>query len=222
MKRTWFKWIVISLGFTMLVTSSETYSTWRYAQEKVESITGSPTKILNVFEYAPEEVLPDDVMGENHVVLVTALVGEENGLNDPDSYLNEQIETRQNPSIPILFTSRDTLGSMGKLQESELEKLFSLESKNLSFLIQFISDTIYYIFTTEVDLGEDGAPNYAIGTVISPIYRTIVEKIDGTWVTQTSAKGYALSAYYEQSDNILNLQIPSFDPDTWAAGTPSA
>ena len=224
MKRTWFKWIVFSLGFIMLITSSRAYSTWRYAQEKVESITGSPATILNVFEYPPEEVLPDDVMGENHVVLLQDLVGDEKGLNKPDSYLNKQIKTRQNGVLGgLIKPKRDTLGSMGVDQGSELEKLFSLESENLSFLIQFINGDTYYIFTTEVDLGENGAPNYAIGTVVSPIYRTIVEKINGTWVTQTSAKGYALSAYYEESRHEANqTKIPSFDPDTWAAGMPSA
>ena len=221
MKRTWFKWIVFSLGFIMLITSSRAYSTWRYAQEKVESITGSPATILNVFEYPPEEVLPDDVMGENHVVLVSDLVGNEKGLNNPDSYLNEQIASRQKGGL--FKPKRDTLGSMGVDQGSELEKLFSLESENLSFLIQFINGDTYYIFTTEVDLGENGAPNYAIGTVVSPIYRTIVEKnSDGVWETKTSAIGYALSAYYEESNILGNItKIPSFDPDTWATGTPS-
>ena len=221
MKRALYKWILLLLGFSMLVTSYSVYSSWLYAQGKVAYVIGTPSKTLNVFEYAPEEVLPDDVMGENHVVLLQDLVGDEKGLNKPDSYLNKQIKTRQNGGF--FKPKRDTLGSMGADQSDELENLFTLESKNLSFLIKFVSDTTYYIFTTDVELGENGNPNYKIGEeYISPIYRTIVEKINGTWVTQTSAKGYALSAYYEESRLEANkTKIPSFDPDTWAAGMPS-
>ena len=219
MKRALYKWILLLLGFSTLFTSYSVHSSWRYAQEKVAHVTSIPSKILNTFEYAPEQVLPDDEIGKNHVVLIENLVSDRNGLNDPDSYLNEQIKKRQNGSL--FKPKRDTLGSMGVDQGSELEKLFSLESENLSFLILFVSDTIYYIFTTEVELGENGKPTYTIGSPIDPIYRTIVEKINDTWVTQTSAKGYALSAYYEESNLLGNVtKIPSFDPDTWAAGTP--
>ncbi|MBO5240825.1 MAG: hypothetical protein J6B56_05360 [Clostridia bacterium] len=183
-------------------------------------ITSALSASLQVFEYAPEEVLPDDEEGKNHVALVESLVEGENGLNNPDSYLNEQIKSRQNGGF--FKPKRDTLGSMGVDQGDELEKLFSLDSKNLSFLIQFINDNMYYIFTTEVDLGTNGNPNYTIGEeYISPVYRTVVERIDGIWVSQTSAKGYALSAYYEESNVLGNVtKIPSFAPDTWTAGTP--
>lgn len=220
MKRALYKWILLLLGFSTLFTSYSVHSSWRYAKEKVAHVTSIPSKILNTFEYAPEQVLPDDEIGKNHVVLIENLVSDKNGLNDPDSYLNEQIKKRQNGGF--FKPKRDTLGSMGADQSDKLENLFTLESKNLSFLIKFVSDTTYYIFTTEVELGENGNPNYKIEEeYISPIYRTIVEKINDTWVTQTSAKGYALSAYYEESNLLGNVtEIPSFDPDTWAAGTP--
>ena len=222
MKRTLFKWIILSLGAVMLITSHKVYSTWRYAQETVGEINENPTMILKPFEYTPEEVLPEDDEGKNQVVLVENLVKGENGLNNPNSYLNKQIESRKNGAIFNIKPKRDTLGSMGVDQGEELEKLFSLASENLSFLIQFIDDDTYYIFTTDVELGENGSPNYKIGEeYISPIYRTIVEKnVNGTWEAQTSAKGYALSAYYEESrHNAHYSSIPSFDPDTWTAGT---
>lgn len=219
MKRSLFKWIILSLGAVMLITSHRVYSTWRYAQETVGEINENPTMILKPFEYTPEEVLPEDGEGKNQVVLVENLVKGENGLNNPDSYLNKQIETRKKGGL--FKPKRDTLGSMGVDQGEELEKLFSLASENLSFLIQFIDDNTYYIFTTDVELGENGSPNYKIGEeYISPIYRTIVEKVNGTWEAQTSAKGYALSAYYEESNILGNVTfIPSFAPDTWTAGT---
>lgn len=220
MKCALLKCFLLSIGFVTLILSNQVYSTWCYAQQKVGDITSALSASLQVFEYAPEEVLPDDEEGKNHVALVESLVEGENGLNNPDSYLNEQIKSRQNGGF--FKPKRDTLGSMGVDQGDELEKLFSLDSKNLSFLIQFINDNMYYIFTTEVDLGTNGNPNYTIGEeYISPVYRTVVERIDGIWVSQTSAKGYALSAYYEESNVLGNVtKIPSFAPDTWTAGTP--
>lgn len=215
MKRTLLKWILLSLGTIMLITTNNAYSTWRYAQQAIAEISQTFSKNLKPFEYAPEEVLPEEEEGKNQVVLVQNLVEGENGLNKPGSYLNQQITLRKR------LYRKDTLGSMGVDQKTELEKLFSLESQNLSFLIQFVDDDTYYIFTTEVDLGENGSPNYAIETYIAPIYRTIVKKINGKWEAQTSAKGYAESAYYDESNLWGNhvTKIPSFDPDTWQAGT---
>lgn len=218
MKRIAIKWVMLTFCFIMFVTSSKAYSTWQYAQEKLKDITQMANTTLKVFEYEPEEVLPDDEIGKNHVALVEDLIGDNNGngLNNPNSYLNQQIKKRQN----IWYRDLDTLGSMGVDQQDELEKIFTLDSKNLSFLIQFVNDTTYYIFTTEVEFGENGAPNYKIGEeYISPIYRTLVKNINGIWEAQTSAKGYALSAYYEESNLFGNVtKIPSFDADTWQAG----
>ena len=221
MKHTLMKWVISALGIIFVITSSQVYSSWQYAEADIKGISKSPTKVLHTFEYPPEEVLPEEDLGKNQVVLVESLVGFDNGLNDPDSYLNEQISARKNASF-FKGGPKDTVGSMGVDQTEEFENLFSLESENLSFLIQFIDDETYYLFTTDVDLGENGNPNYAIGTAISPIYRTVLKNINGTWETQTSAKGYALSAYYEESNLFGNVtNIPSFDPDTWVAGTPS-
>ena len=220
MKRTFLKCSLISLLFIIIIISSSVYSTWCYANDNVANTTGLVGVTLQVFEYAPEEVLPEYDDGKNHVELVNNLVEGENGLNNPNSYLNAQIKNRQNGGL--FKPKRDTLGSMGVDQGDELEKLFSLASQNLSFLIQFIDDSTYYIFTTEVDLGENGKPNYKIGEeYIAPIYRTIVEKINGVWTSQTSAKGYALSAYYEESNIFVNVtKIPSFAPNTWTIGVP--
>lgn len=218
MKRTLLKWILLSLGTIMLITTNSAYPTWRYAQQAIAEISQTFSKKIKPFEYVPEEVLPEEGEGNNHLVLIQNLLGEKNGLNNPNSYLNKQITARKNGSL--IKPKRDTLGSMGVDQKKELEKLFSLESQNLSFLIQFVDDDTYYIFTTEVDLGENGSPNYAIRTYIAPIYRTIVKKINGKWEAQTSAKGYAESAYYDESNYLGNVtRIPSFDPDTWEAGT---
>ncbi len=222
MKHTLMKWTLFALGIIAVITSSQVYSSWQYAERDIKSISKSPSKVLHVFEYPPEEVLPEADLGKNQVVLVESLVDGDYGLNTPDSYLNQQISARKNASF-FKGGSKDTIGSMGMDQKDDFESLFSLESENLSFLIQFIDDTTYYIFTTDVDLGQNGKPNYKIAEEnISPIYRTVLKKVNDIWQAQTSAKGYALSAYYEESNILGNItRIPSFDPDTWVAGAPS-
>ena len=196
------------------------HGAWTYAQISANSYIGTASVVLDVFDFSPENVLPDeDAEGKSHVVLVDDLVNSENGLNNEDSYLNEQISARKKGSF--FKPARDTLGSMGIDQKDELEELFSAGTKNLSFLIWFVSDTEYHIFTTEVDLGRNGNPIFPIGQAyISPIYRTIVIRENNVWVMQSSAKGYALSAYYEESNFISSSysKIPSFDPETWSAG----
>ena len=128
MKRVFFKCFILSLGFVMFLLSNQVYSAWCYAEENAGDITSSLSATLQGFEYTPEEVLPDDEEGKNHVVLVETLVGEQKGLNKPDSYLNEQISSRKNGGL--FKPKRDTLGSMGVDQGDELEKLFSLDSKS--------------------------------------------------------------------------------------------
>lgn len=208
---------MIGLCVIMLTTYGSVFAVWEYAEGRVGLHMQTALVRLETFEFAPEEILPDEEeIGASHINLVNNLIGKENGLNKPDSYLNEQINKRQN----LWWGNKDTLGSMGVDQQKKLEELFAAGSQNLSFLIWFVSDTEYHIFTTEVDLGENGKPNYAIGQeYISPIYRTIAIKTNKVWEAQTSAKGYALSAYYEESNLFGNVtKIPSFDPETWTAG----
>ena len=122
---------------------------------------------------------------------------------------------------------------MAVTQSAELSEIFGLDASNLDFLIQFVSNTEYYIFTTGVDLGTKGEINFwgnnskpgnpktPIGESIYPIYRTKVVKTNGVWKGVETVVGYATSAWYEESRRNANAtQIPSFDPDTFQQGKP--
>ena len=219
----------ILLSFLFLISISGAYATWRYAGLPPVPVDTELSVILS--QWTGSEILPDDdAIGENHRLLVENIVnGDSIGLNTSNSYLNKQIAKRQDDY------NRDTLGSMAVTQGSELERLFGTEgeAENLTFLIHFVSDTEYEIFTTGVYLGERGEVGYSwftpytktpgdptvpIGDYVYPVYKTTVVKTNGTWTAADTKLGAAKSAWYDenQNDRYKNVtQIPSFNPDSW-------
>ncbi len=211
------KSLLVGLCLLLILSVSGVFSTWIFAEMPLSGNGNGIVLGMNVFHWQGSEVLPDEEEeGHAHALLINNLVNGENiGLNAPDSYLNEQIAERLSR-----YGGHDTLGSMAITQGTALETLFDLNTQNVTFLIQMKSDTLYYIFTTSLDLGERRNPTYRIGTSISPIYRTTVVKENGTWVTTVTEEGSATSAYYEETQPSLfeNIsRIPSFNPDTWKA-----
>jgi hypothetical protein len=150
------------------------------------------------------------------------------GLNNPDSYLNEQIEKRNKGSLFI--PARDTLGSMAITQGNTLESMFGdsyATNEKIAFIIKSMytnSDKVadyFYLFTTSVNLGENKNLNYPLEELIYPIYRTkIVKDEDGKWVAEEIVEGYAPSAHYDESQltNIHRSQIPAWDTNNWVEG----
>lgn len=207
----------LCLCLILLLSMSGVWAAWIYCETPLGEVSGGVALEMDVFHWEGSEVLPDEEeTGNAHANLIDNLInGEGIGLNSPDSYLNEQIAYREDRF------GRDTLGSMAITQGTALETLFDLNTENVTFLIQMVSDTQYYIFTTSLDLGERGSPNYRIGSTISPIYRTTVVKTNGTWVATVTEEGAATSAYYEESQYIFitRSRIPSFDPDSWRTTT---
>jgi hypothetical protein len=229
-----FKRLALLLCATLLISVGGVYATWNYASVGPMPVMQEFSVRLGEFNWAGSGNLPtDDAIGENHLSLLDQIINHpEHGLNTSKSYLNEQIKDRQDGGIGW-SGGRDTLGSMAVTQSEELNEIFGLTSFSLDFLIQFISDTEYYIFTTGEDLGERGEinwlgnnktpgnPTVPIGQPIYPIYRTRVEKQNGVWTAVETKVGYATSAWYEESRRNANAtQIPSFDPDTFQEGKP--
>ena len=208
------KLLISSLCILLLLVVPGTYASWIYCTIPLPAADDSVAVSMGVFKWEGSDVLPDDEEGGHaHANLIDRLInGEGVGLNTSDSYLNEQIKNRDR------YYGRDTLGSMAITQGDSLNSLFDLDTENTAFLIQTKNSSTYYIFTTSVELGEKGSPNYAIGTTISPIYRTTVTKTNGVWTAVVTEEGTAKSAYYEESQwfNITRSKIPSFDPDSWS------
>ena len=218
--------------FMMILSVGGVYATWEYAEIAPLTEIISINIRLSEFNWTGSGNLPNDGgIGENHISLIDQIINHpQHGLNVSRSYLNEQIEDRQDGGLGW-SGGRDTLGSMAVTQSSELDSIFGLSSNNLEFLIYFKSSNEYYIFTTNVYLGErgeinilgnnktPGKPTVPIGEYIYPIYRTKIVKSNGTWSAVETVEGYAKSDWYDESRRNANAtQIPSFDPTTFIEG----
>lgn len=225
---------LLLVSLAVLLTVGGTLATWAFAGSGVIGASASLAPVLGVFHWDGSEVLPDDVVGEDHVWLITNLVagenasGEEIGLNNPDSPLNDYINDRLDGGLG--YSKRDYFGSMAVTGGKDMEELFGADAINLTFMVYVASDTEYYIFTTGVDLGERGEPNWLgtsnktpgqpthpLGTYISPIYRTKLTRPtkNDDWEIVETKKGKALSCWYDENRRNNITQIPSFDPTSW-------
>lgn len=221
-KRLLSKIALLTTGFVALATTAGAYATWTFTAGTPAPVQSEIALGMGVFKWEGSDDMTGTTLGTNHTVLVDYIINGEHGLNTPNSYLNQQIDERER-------WNRDTFGSVDLYDGQDIEDLFDLNTSKLSFLIQFPknNDTLKYVYTTSVDLGESGTwlggsgakPNVPIGTNIFEVFRTTLELQNGTWVAVKSEIGYAESAYYE--NNVAGswiVQCPCFDPDTWKAG----
>lgn len=218
----WFIKITLSIMTAILLAVGGVSAVWIYAVGTINDLRIAPVIEMGIFNWAGSEILPDDVLGENHQVLINGLIDGDYGMNVENSEINQQIESRKN----TWFGGKDTFGSMDEYDSEAMQDLFGLDSSNLSFMIYFPENTpqTRYIFTTSVDLGKKGylgnaSPNMPIGENVYVVYRTTLILQDGEWVAEKSEAGYAKSAYY-QNDYLGSLisQCPAFDVETWIAG----
>ena len=172
------------------------------------------------------EILPDDVVGENHKTLIDNILGSEVGLNNENSSLSENVNNRAE-------RGKYTFGSMDAWDKAEMNQIFGLDAKDLSFMIYSPPEdtSVKYLYTTGCDLGEESyfwqaKNNYPIGERIYPIYRTkLVYKAVGVdennnsvydWVGEKTVLGSAQSEFYD--NNLVGSVIvknPAFDPTTF-------
>lgn len=209
------KVVAILIAFLIPCVAVGVYATWEYTQGDVSDIVSSVAVEMAEKEWTGSDELPDQVQGELHYTLIEAIIDGDYGLNTPNSYINKEIDQR----VGLGWFSTDTLGSMDYWERDNISKYFNTETENLSFLFYFPEGEggPYYLYTTNVHLGGDRNPNFAIGTVIYPIYRTTIvynEAADRYEAVETKI-GSAKSAYY---DNVVTgslLKYPSFDATSW-------
>jgi len=219
--------LCIALLFASLSPISKVNASWSYAEGNAGDIV-SPNRILFNME--------SSYISNSETILVNNILNDAaNGLNNPNSYLNRQITARQNPGFGKV--KRDTLGSMGVDQSSQLAEDFGLDGTGLSFIVQFVDSNsdgtvdYYYLYTTSVYLGERGTagifsnrtpgnPSTPLESYIYPISRVMLTKdSNGDWVSGNIEVGSAISAWYEESNGAGNItQIPAWDVDTWTPG----
>lgn len=172
------------------------------------------------------EILPDDVVGENHKTLIDNILGSEVGLNNENSSLSENVNNRAE-------RGKYTFGSMDAWDKAEMNQIFGLDAKDLSFMIYSPPEdtSVKYLYTTGCDLGEESyiwqaKNNYPIGERIYPIYRTkLVYKAVGVdennnpvydWVGEKTVLGSAQSEFYDNNlAGSVIVKNPAFDPTTF-------
>ncbi|MBQ8839910.1 MAG: hypothetical protein IJ004_01085 [Clostridia bacterium] len=175
-------WVLI------LSTIGGVYATWNYATYPIQSVHQNLGVTLSEFHYPPEEILPggdndsEVELGGNHYTVVKLIVDEAGrgySLNDANSIIHSLLE------------SYDSIYSNQKISGGNLK--FILDPKNnthkLYYAMERISEDIYYIYTYSIDdLATVGGTDLEL-----PVYRTEVNKIDGTWTLYDSHIGYAKS-----------------------------
>lgn len=216
-------YLVLSALFFAFSAVGGAAAAWIYGEQSINGVSISSKIEMEIFNWQGSEILPDDVLGEDHQALVDGLLNGEAGMNTEGSEINKQISSRQE----IWWAERDTYGSMDAYDKESMGELFGLDASNLSFMIYFpdTSPNIRYIFTTSEDLGTSGYlgsanSNVPTGEYLYIVYRTTLNlNADGEWEAVKSERGYAKSAYYQ--NDIFGSALsttPAFDVITWTEG----
>ena len=229
--------IVVLVVFVAMLSVGGVSATWKYSNQTPSGVSESLNVLLDDFAWQGSEILPDDEEeGQDHLWLIQNLVdgstsGDSSiGLNDKNSTINDYINDRLEGG---LGWKRNYFGSMAVTGDDEMESIFGAAAKGLSFIIEVDENdsNVYYIYTTDVYLGERGEPNWLgtsnktpgkptvpIGQYIEVIYRTKLVRANSSSdfnIVETK-KGKALSDWYDENRRNANItQIPAFDVNSW-------
>jgi len=205
------KKLAIALSFVLLIGAGGVFATWQYAQTPASPQSDVLNILLNLFEYAPEEILPggdaeEAPLGENHFYLVNRILNEADkgyGLNAGD---NGVLHTYLNNQGRVYSNQHATSGNLKFVLDSKTN------TDGLYYCLEYISDTEYYAYTFASSTLTDAAEN---DTEIVA-YRTILVK-DGDWKATTSYLGYAKVRHLDVLGiKVGSKSIPySIDMRTW-------
>lgn len=191
----------------MLCTATGVYATWHLIGGPIPQREQTINAGLVEFTWAPEAILPDDSnIGESHLALIHMIVNEsEEALNQRGSALASAIEQRKRED-------KNTIGSMGVIQGYNMKHYFTTsEVRELEFVIEFASDTEYYVYTFE----DDDLDTANKERVWIEAYRTKLILVDGVWRTDNSELGKAMTMYYDSNKGKRALSI---NVTTWEKG----
>lgn len=226
--------LLIVVFFVSCLTSVGVFATFQYSYNDVQEQEIDISIGCSEFVWSGAEKLPDSVEGEDHAWLIRNLVsgtnanGEEIGLDNPNSQLNQYIDDRLDGGWGW---KRDYFGSMAVTGGTNVENLFGTKGAGLSFIIEVVSEKEYYIYTTSIYLGERGEPNWLgtsnktpgkptipINEWIYPVYKTKLTRpnANSNWEIIETIRGRARSDWYDENRSSANVtQIPSFDVKSW-------
>ena len=168
--------------FTVLSTSS-VYALWSYSGKIGD--TKAPVGV-QMGSWSPEVVLPDSeggLLGTDHSVMIGQILNNSNsGLNPkPQVLLNAIKNEKKNP-----FASQGLFYSeLEKVTGGNLKFLFEANIVNVDFVMERIEeDQAYYFYTYHAPSQNEVDKNIKT-------YRTLVEKVNGTWEATQTAEGVA-------------------------------
>ena len=173
----------------MAIIGSGVIATWEYASGPVEPTAPYPIDItLYVFDYPPEEVLPDDEeassIDENHLTLIN------NVLYEIDYGLNA---TKKPIIHNYLEKSGDVVYCEQKTTQGLLRKLLlnNTDAENLLFQVECVKKTGNYTGEYVIYTYSSNSKTLYKGNVIT-VYKTIVRSDDnGVWSAYASYCGEA-------------------------------
>ena len=177
-----FRIIAIFFVICALLAVPGVHAVWYYSDSFPVVSPEEMESGISVFDYPPEEILPDDdivsSIGENHLMLVTEIVEHSSyGLNATKKPI---IHNYLKKPGDVIYCSQNVQG--GNLKHLMVDSVS--EAERLYFVITKISDTEYHTFTMKYDDITDNP----IGTQIVA-YLTSMKKDDtGEWSAAYSHK----------------------------------
>ncbi len=235
--RTASKFLVSLLAMLLTVTIGAVTATWIFAMDTATVTPTSTTLGMTAADYIG-----------SISSLIEAIIEEMNtDGSDVMDNLEKRLTGDGNQFSAWGLGKYKYYGSMDPQKEQGgIAELLETYGSNYSFIVELINSnsgsldgyTEAYIYTTDIYLGEagtstvnstyannatEGYPTIPIGENIYRIYRTKVQRANSSsdWEQVETYLGYAESAWYDENRTMTSQtsMIPSFDIDTWTAGT---
>ncbi len=198
--------VLVTLIVAIFLTSG-VYGTWYYTTESADENFIAVRVGINNFFWEGAEELPDNpLIGESHFYLVENILDDNIGFNNPRSYLNQVVESR-------IEDAKDNVSSVAPTKGGNLKPLFSSsEIEKLDFMIIIYIENgqpyAYDLYTFEtIDKGTQE------NVIVSPVFKTVVEKVDGEFKAIRSYKGSARTMYYDTNQG--SGKDCTVNPNTW-------
>jgi len=192
------KFLALLCALLLAGTVGGVFAIWRYAEDQPLPESEDIGITLSEFVWTPEEILPTETPGENYMDLLDSI------LNNVKGGLNSDKDTLEKALLQDMLVH-----SSQNVQGGNLKHLFITEaSRELDFIIQYISDDEFLLFIFENDDITAGQINV---TKIKS-YMTILVFENGEWIGRESQLGYATLRYIKDNDYI------AIDPSEWVKG----
>ncbi len=209
--------LFIAIFLVTTITCGGVYATFNYAQNDATAINQQVRIVISDFHY----LFPNTPEGSKQEKLLNNILNgttenPDEGLNDPNSHLNQVIVNRSGS----FWGNSKVVGSMDA--HEDFSNLFDDDMQDMSFLLWFSDEELdsdtYYLFTTSVPLDDgNGNPTIPYGEWVEPVYRTILKKNaeSGNYEAVSVEIGKAKSMKYKNYLSSWIVTAPSFDQSTW-------